>query len=223
MMFRHLMLFGAAGRTGRLLTAAALAAGWRVTAAARHPLAAAEGLTPVTVDACDGAAVAAAVAAARPDAVVWLVGARDDLAVESDGPRHLVAACRAAAVGRLLLVTSLGCGGSRRFASPALLAAIGPILAAKTQGEAFVAASDLAWTIVRPGGLIDGEATGLGGLYLGDCLHGRIRRADLAVTLLAAIDHPIARRRVVVALDRATCTVDAGAGRAADMSDAAAE
>lgn len=205
---RHLMIFGAAGRTGRCLTVSALAAGWRVTAAARRPLAADVGLTPVAVDARDGDAVAASVASARPDGVVWLVGATDDLAVDSVGPRHLVTACQAAAVRRVLLVTSLGCGSSRRFAAPRLIAAIGPILAAKTEGEAALAASDLDWTIVRPAGLTDGPATGHGLLYLGDCLHGRIRRADLADLLLGAIDHPIARRRVVVAVDRSSCTAD---------------
>lgn len=205
---RHLMIFGAAGRTGRCLTVSALAAGWRVTAAARRPLAADAELTPVLVDARDGDAVTASVATARPDAVVWLIGATDDITIESAGPRHLVAACEAAGVRRVLLVTSLGCGASRRFAAPRLLAAIGPVLAAKTEGEAVVAASDLDWTIVRPAGLTDGQATGSGALYLGDCLHGRIRRADLADLLLGAIDHPIARRRTVVAIDRTTCTAD---------------
>lgn len=205
---RHLMIFGAAGCTGRCLTVSALAAGWHVTAAARRALAADAGLTSVTVDVRDGDAVVSSVASAKPNVVVWLVGATDDLSVESAGPRHLVAACRAAGIRRVVLVTSLGCGGSRRFAAPRLIAAIGPVLAAKTEGEAAVTAADLDWTIIRPAGLTDGAATGDGLLYLGDCLHGRIRRADLANLLLDAIDHPIARRRMVVAIDRSTCTAN---------------
>ena len=201
---RRLLLFGASGRTGRHLASAALSAGWTVTAALRDPerrhlLPAEVGV--VDCDVLSRDAVARAVAHVRPDAVVSTLGGRGDLSVDDVGIGHLVEACVVADRRRLVVVTSLGCGGSSAHASPRLLAAIGEVLTAKTRGESHVVASDLDWTIVRPGGLLDEAATGKAVLVEDEAAHGRIACADLARLLLDLVDERSSIRRVLSAID----------------------
>jgi uncharacterized protein YbjT (DUF2867 family) len=60
---------------------------------------------------------------------------------------------------------------------------------AKRDADAALRASDLAWTIIRPGRLTDGAATGL--VDLGpDVARGDVTRADVAAVLAAVLDEP---------------------------------
>lgn len=204
---RRLLVFGAAGRTGCLLADRALAAGWQVTAAVRTSGSGSRlpsGATLVTVDVLDRAATLRAVAAATPHVVISCIGGRGDSRPDDEGVRHIADGCVAAAVKRLLVVTSLGCGASRAHASPRLLEAIGDVLAAKTRAEEHVVALPLAWTVVRPGGLLDGVATGGGTLFEDERIHGSITCADLAALILALADDAESHRRILSAVDIAT-------------------
>jgi uncharacterized protein YbjT (DUF2867 family) len=107
-------------------------------------------------------------------------------------------------VRRIVPVSSLGCGDSRRYASDKLLAAIGAVLDAKTRAEDQLHSLDLDWTIVRAGGLTDGEATGGGALYEDPRVHGRISRADLAGLILTCLAAEDTVHKVLSAVDRAT-------------------
>ena len=60
---------------------------------------------------------------------------------------------------------------------------------AKRDADAALRASDLAWTIIRPGRLTDDPATGL--VSLGpDVARGDVTRADVAAVLAAVLDEP---------------------------------
>jgi uncharacterized protein YbjT (DUF2867 family) len=60
---------------------------------------------------------------------------------------------------------------------------------AKRDADAALRASDLAWTIIRPGRLTDDAATGL--VSLGpDVTRGDVTRADVAAVLAAVLDEP---------------------------------
>ena len=60
---------------------------------------------------------------------------------------------------------------------------------AKRDADAALRASDLAWTIIRPGRLTDDPATGL--VSLGpDVTRGDVTRADVAAVLAAVLDEP---------------------------------
>jgi kynurenine 3-monooxygenase len=80
-------------------------------------------------------------------------------------------------------------GPARLFAK----AVLGKALADHAEQEAAVTASGLDWTIVRPGGLGDGPATGD---YLAQDTAGatpmksRISRADLAGYIISILDDP---------------------------------
>jgi uncharacterized protein YbjT (DUF2867 family) len=74
------------------------------------------------------------------------------LKVDALAIRAQISACKAAGVGRVLLVSSL-CSG--RWLHPLNL--FGLILVWKRLGEQWLEASGLAWTVIRPGGLKEAE------------------------------------------------------------------
>jgi putative NADH-flavin reductase len=168
----NIVVFGANGPTGRLVTAQALAAGHRVTAFTRQPGSfplAHENLAITAGDVHDAASVAAAIGG--QDAVLSTLGVpygKDAITVYSDGLANIVAGMREHRVTRLVCVSSsatdptAGTHGGWFF-EHVLQAYVTGVLG-KTlyddmrRMEALVAASDLDWTIVRPSGLFDTES-----------------------------------------------------------------
>ena len=202
----RLLVFGAGGRTGRHLCDLAAASGFRVVAGVRRAngAALADGGREIVADALDPLSLHAALAAVKPDVVISTIGSGGDIRVDDEGVRNIADACLAEGVRRLIVVTSLGCGGSRAHASARLLEAIGEVLAAKTRAEAHIVTLPLAWTIVRPGGLVDGEANGLGALFEDERVHGRIACRDLAALLLALARDGGSVGKVLAAVDEAS-------------------
>jgi uncharacterized protein YbjT (DUF2867 family) len=205
----RVLIFGAAGRTGRHLTAMAAARGLQVLAAGRDPerlqaLAGAAGT--VALDLFNEAEVVQAVQRLAPDAIISTIGAgpSETRMVDEVGNNAISNAAAASGVRRVLQVSSLACGDSRAYASERIIAAIGPVLDAKTRAEDHLRRLDLDWTIIRPGGLTEGEPTGNGALYDDPRVHGRISRADLAEMVLKCLDAPGSNKRVLATVDRTT-------------------
>jgi uncharacterized protein YbjT (DUF2867 family) len=117
--------------------------------------------------------------------------------------RPQLAACRAAGVRRVVLVTSL-CSG--RWFHPLNL--FGLVLVWKGVGERELAASGLDWTVVRPGGLKETEdgLEGEGILYSGpgEQESGSIPRRLVARVCLEALETPDAIGRIVEITSRST-------------------
>ena len=125
------------------------------------------------------------------DAVVFAAGAGPGSGPERKRTVDLGAAvklldgARAAGVPRYLMVSSMGA------ADPAAGSdAMRPYLEAKGEADAALAASDLEWTIVRPGPLTDGPGTGR--IEAGPTLGrgGSITRDDVAAVLVGCLDEP---------------------------------
>jgi putative NADH-flavin reductase len=209
-----LMIFGANGPTGRLLTRQALDAGHRVTAFTRHPDAfplAGDGLSVRAGDVLDPAAVADAVKG--HDAVVSVLGApfgRQPVEVYSSGVDHVLAGMATHGVDRLVCVTSSTMHPSpqqeggvvfRRVVQPFVTGVLGrTVYDDMRRLEARVRASDAAWTLVRPSGLFTAGA--VGDFTVGeDHVPGRFTaREDLAACLLDVVtDRSWARRALGVA------------------------
>lgn len=168
-----LLVIGASRGVGLETVKAALAAGHRVRAFARGagsiPVEAPE-LEKIAGDALQPADVAPAVAGV--DAVIQSLGAprtAQSILVAttlfSRATRILIDAMRAGAVKRLVTVTGLGAGDSRGHGSFLYDALLFPLLLKriyddKDVQEQMIRASDLDWTIVRPGLLTNGRATG---------------------------------------------------------------
>ncbi|MGY6497215.1 MAG: NAD(P)-binding oxidoreductase [Microcella sp.] len=144
----------------------------------------ADGARAVVVDLehSDDAAVAEAITGA--DAVVFAAGAGEGsgaarkLTLDRDGAILLADAAVQAGVRRYVMVSA------RRADTfdPSSDDVFQVYLRAKSEADAAVRArEELDWTIVRPGGLTDDDATGT--VTVGDDVSGTIPRADVAAVL----------------------------------------
>ncbi|WP_405161297.1 SDR family oxidoreductase [Nocardia sp. NBC_01499] len=161
------IVFGAAGRAGRVIVTEALSAGHDVTAAVRTPAKLStvdqERCTVVRADVRDPDSVRAAVAG--HDAVISAIGPAGRVAdgLYSDGARAMVAAMQATGVDRLIAITSSGV--RRDDPNHALwYRLLARTLMNELYGdmrlmESTISASALDWTFVRPARLTDDPPT----------------------------------------------------------------
>jgi uncharacterized protein YbjT (DUF2867 family) len=129
------------------------------------------------IEAISGAEAVVFAAGAGPGS-----GAGRKRSMDLGGAVKLIDAARAEGVDRYLMVSAMGAAdppveGGEVF---------GEYLRAKAEADRVLAASGLAFTIVRPGGLTDDPGTGL--VQLGERLdRGQVPRADVAAVLVAAL------------------------------------
>lgn len=164
----NILIVGATRGIGRQLLEQALTSGHAVTALVRNPQRLAiqhQRLKVVNGDILDLDSVALAMAG--QDAVCCTIGVKAPwvrVTVFSEGTRNLLQAMKNTGVRRLICVTGIGAGDSRghggllydRIFYPLLL---WPIYADKDRQESLIRASDVDWTIVRPGFLTNGPLT----------------------------------------------------------------
>lgn len=192
---RPLVIFGASRGVGLELARLERVAGRHVVAPVRpqSDIAALDGT---------GAAILRADALSRQDVTGALARIGGDVDIVStlggqagDGRRAddegninvIDAAVATGRARRLLLVTSIGCGEMAPFRSARAIAAFGAAVDAKTLAEERLRSSGLAWTIIRPGGLLSEPATGRGLLSEDPQIHGSIHRADVARLVFRAL------------------------------------
>jgi putative NADH-flavin reductase len=195
-----IVVFGAAGRTGRKLVSGGVARGHEVTAAARRPKDIRVGSrlqSVVQCDLLDAAQVDAAVArqevvvVAAGTPLVWAQGA-----VHSEGIANVITAMRSHAVHRLVCVSAVGTQHDddpnlprafTRVLRPLLLSRIWDEL---RDMEAQVRGSGLDWTLVHVARLTNGPALGRYRVEEGDTLTEarRISRADVADFILKELE-----------------------------------
>jgi putative NADH-flavin reductase len=209
----RIVIFGANGATGRLLTEQALAAGHDVAAVTRRPAdfpIEHERLTVVAADVHEAQAVERAVEGA--DVVLSTLGVpftRKPINVYSDGIGHVAAAMSQHGVKRLVVVSSSATephhhadGGFllNRVLQPLVTATIGKTTYADMRRmEGLVRSSDLEWTIMRPSGLFDAPEVTTYELHEDQAPGIFTSRADLAASLLEqASDVRFIRKAVAV-------------------------
>lgn len=208
----RILVAGASGRTGRQILTQLRDSGLTVRAATRSPdardrLFARGADEVVVVDLLEG--VEAAGAVADCDAVLCAVGSesvRDVLRpklVDGRGVENLATAAVAAGVESFVLESAIGVGDSAAMLPAPARLALGRVLAAKERGEEAVRTAGVAHTILRPGRLTEGTATGdvLVGEG-GDTVTGAIPRADVARLLVAAPFTPAAANRTFEVVSR---------------------
>jgi uncharacterized protein YbjT (DUF2867 family) len=154
-----LAVTGASGKTGWRVVQEARRRGYSVRAILRPGSSVPEGLEGaelIRLELSDQSALQQALAGV--EALVIATGARPSidltgpLQVDALAIRSQIAACRAAGVKRVVLVSSL-CSG--RLFHPLNL--FGLILIWKRVGERWLQSSGLDWTVIRPGGLRESE------------------------------------------------------------------
>jgi uncharacterized protein YbjT (DUF2867 family) len=154
-------------------------------------------------DALQPADLERAFASARFRAVVSTLGRSLQAGPRADdlGNRNAIDAAKQAGVDRFVLVTVIGAGDSRDAAYFLARRALRQVMADKTVAEDWLKASGVPYTIVRPGGLLAGEATAEA--YLTDDVRSFswIRRTDLARLVVQALDDPRAAGTVYHAFD----------------------
>ncbi|CFX01117.1 NAD-dependent epimerase/dehydratase [Candidatus Filomicrobium marinum] len=197
-----LLIIGASRGIGLETAKAALAAGHRVRAFARS--ASNIPLSDKNLEKFPGDALSAndvARALDDVDVVVQVLGADigpgtilGGTTLFSDSTRILVDAMQKSDVKRLICVTGFGAGDSRDALGPlyrlAFTFTLRRIYDDKDVQEQIIKASDLDWTIVRPGLLRDGRATGLYRALTDpkDWQLTTIRRTDVARFLIDEVE-----------------------------------
>jgi putative NADH-flavin reductase len=194
-----LVVLGSTGRIGRLVVDEAVRLGWDVRAAIRAGTAQQRRprVHPWPTDLEDPAAIDGLVSNA--DAVIGALGPRrntaDQVELFRDSARRLVGSMERRRVGRLVLLSGAGVdvtGDQRGLFDRLMVRIVGTatrhVVAAKQAERDVVAASDLAWTALRPPFVVDGARTGTWQLAEGaPGLGARITRADAAAALVAQV------------------------------------
>lgn len=103
-----------------------------------------------------------------------------DNPVDYIGHRMVIDELELRNIRRLVMVTSLGCGDSWAYLSDKAKAVFGKAVREKSLAESWLTTSQLDYTILRPGGLQDGDVTGQGVLYSQGEVHGLITRSEVA-------------------------------------------
>jgi uncharacterized protein YbjT (DUF2867 family) len=153
-------------------------------------------------DAMNLAEVESAFATARFTAAVTTLGCYGcDTPPDYLGNRNVFDAAGRANVQRVLMVSTIGAGDSADAPPWIVRWFLEDVIALKTQPENHLAGSGLAYTIIRPGGLKDGDPTGTAALTEDTTAMGIITRADLADLIADCLADPTAIGRVYTAFD----------------------
>lgn len=191
----NILIVGATRGIGRQLLEQALTAGHTVTALVRNPQKLAkqhERLKIMKGDILDSDSVARAMAG--QEAVCCTIGVKVPwitVTVFSEGTKNLLQAMKKVGVNRLVCVTGIGAGDSKGhggflYDSIFLPTLLRTIYADKDRQESLIQASDVDWTIVRPGFLTNGPLTEHYRVLtnMNGVTAGKISRADVAHFML---------------------------------------
>jgi putative NADH-flavin reductase len=210
----RIVIFGASGATGQLLTQQALAGGHQATAVVRRPEEFGQqhaNLDVVRGDVYDAASVAAAIKG--QDAVLSVVGVPYSwkaITTYSRSATTIVQSMHDGGVRRLIMTSS---GGTNPHYDPAegfffgrlIKSTIGRSTYADMRAqEAMVMESNLEWTIVRPARLVTHPTVTAYAIREAYIIPGKLRtaRADLVDFMLSQIgDDQYKRKAVAIASD----------------------
>ncbi len=188
----RVVIAGGHGQIAQLLEKQLAQAGHQPVGIIRDPDQAADleanGAESVVLDLEDATTDDLARALEGADAVVFAAGGGGDgnvarkESIDKGAAIMLADAAQQAGVMRYLMVSSMGTGD----ADPDSDDVFQVYLRAKLAADDHLAATDLAWTIVRPGRLTDDPGTGL--VQVGRLGRGEVPRADVAAVLVQALD-----------------------------------
>lgn len=200
----HVVIAGAHGKIGLRLAALLAGRGDVVTGVVRNPDHRADleraGASAAVVDLESASAEELGAHLTGADAVVFAAGAgpgsgaaRKDT-VDRAAAELLATAAQVAGVRRYLLVSSPGVDAPPEPGTDKVWAAY---LRAKKAAEEALRATDLDWTILRPGRLTDDPGTGRVLLAPPPVERSDVTRDDTAAVLAALLDAPRTARRVL--------------------------
>lgn len=189
---RNVIVFGATGKLGTEIVRDLREHGDQVTAFVRassdrsqlDPL----GVNFAVGDVLDPASVQAAFQAGNFDAAIATIAGLSEADLDRQGNINVADAAVAAGVQRVIFISTVGAGDSRKAAPLISRLALSKVLPQKTAAEEHFRASGLSYTIIRPGGLPPGVVpTGRGILSEDPATMGFIKRPDLARLVLGVL------------------------------------
>ena len=195
------LIFGATRNTGLEVAKILAGRGVEVTAFVR-PSSNLEALEPFDVsyfegDAMNAEDVAAAITSKDFTAVIsTLGGGRGERPPDLVGTINIVDAMQTAEVKRLLVVTIIGPGKSMAMVPEPQRKSLGRIIELKVEAENYIFASDLDYTVIRPGQLTSNPRSGIIRITEDVAPTGPVTRADLADMVVQAYDDPNSIRKV---------------------------
>ncbi|CAN5443965.1 NAD(P)H-binding protein [soil metagenome] len=198
-----LAIFGATGGTGQQVVEQALAAGHSVVALVRDPAKVTTQHPHLTLIQGNVLELADVVKTVNMvDGVICSLGntANNPAMVVSAGTQNIVQGMRQKGVKRLIVISSLGVGDSKNqvgwLFKLIMWTFLRKAIRDKEEQEKLVRASGLEWTIIRPGGLVDGPRTGHYKASLDPSfMASRVVRADVAEFALSQLTDPIYLRK----------------------------
>lgn len=158
------------------------------------------GVTTVVGDALNADDVAAAFATGSYKTVISsLGGRRGEPRPDLDGNKNITAAAKAAGAKRVVQISSIGVGETREPPGPGANF-MAEVFYLKTLAEDDLMNSGLDYTIVRPGGLRRGEATGTG-IYQEAERMGSIDRQELGRLVVEMLNDDSTIGKVLYVID----------------------
>ncbi len=195
---KKLLVFGASGKSGREIVRMALDRNYAVDAFVRDPLRMLithDNLRVMQGDVLKFDHVKDAIH--QPDAVIVALGGVSNQNVRSEGTQNIISALADSSCRRLLAMSSLGVGDTYDMLPAATKNFIVPMFLQRffedhALQEEYLEKSDLDWTVIRPGNLLDGPPKLE---YKWDTvprlgLQCSIRRSDVADLFLKLVDSP---------------------------------
>lgn len=204
----YIFLAGASRGVGREAARRLIVAGHQVLALLRSDDAKADltamGVTTVKGDALDADAMDQIMRDYPVEAVVSTIGGVPGAkTTQADflGNKNLIDAAVAAKAQRFILISSIGSGNSARALPQNVLDTLGPVLKEKARAEEHLAQSGLAYTVIRPGGLVSESATGKEILTADPTVVGSIPRAGVAALIVQCLGSDRAINEILSAID----------------------
>lgn len=201
-----ILIFGASRNTGLDVAEILAKRGDKVAAVVRpnsdSSALKALGVTIVPGDAMDMASIKAAFEGKRYRTVLTTVACFPcNPKPDYLGNKNIFDAAKEAGVKRVVLMTTIGAGDSFDTAPWSARTFLKEMLPLKTQAEDYLKSLGLDYTIIRPGGLKNGPATGTGLLSEDRTAFGLITREELARLVVGILDDDRTAGKTFAALD----------------------
>lgn len=128
--------------------------------------------------------------------------------IDNMGNQNIARAAKAKGLKKIVIISSVGAGNSRNALSLMYKLMMSPILRAKEKSEAFIQSYGMTYTIIRPGGYGDKEASGQIAFGEGGKITGRVTREQIAKVCVDALTNQAMNNRTFEVVDAATVAED---------------
>lgn len=198
----HWIIFGATKGIGHILAKIGISQGKHVSALVRHQDDANHlselGITTFIGDATNMNSLQSIFAQAPSDSIVFTTigGAQADF----QGNYNIIRQAELYQITRLLFVTSIGCGDSWVTLSQKAKSLFGQSVRQKSMAEVYLQTSEINYTIIRPGGLMNVPATHNAKRFDNEA-HGVVSREDIALLLANLAEDKHSFRQIFAVVD----------------------